>query len=84
MIDRFRFGIAMSRKKRVCLTIAQKLKILNRFETSKLNKQQIANEFGIHRSSVSKLLKEKEKLLKVSVTMSRKTKNSAKYASEGG
>ena len=61
------YNTNMNRKCKT-LTLGEKLKILKEIETqqvgAKPNFTKIANDYGVHRTSISRLLKEKETLIK--------------------
>lgn len=73
----------MNRKQRVCLTIQKKLEILKKLEEGTSTKTEIAEQYGIHRTTVTKLEKEKDKIVKLSLMKTTSLKKQMKYASEG-
>lgn len=73
----------MSRKKRVSLTLEQKLHIIRTVEEGDLPKAQIARQFDVHRTAIAKIIKQKDAVIKASTWRSSKGRKTLKYVSSG-
>lgn len=73
----------MDRKKRVSLTLEQKLKIVQKVEKSEVSKARIARQFNIHRTTIAKILKQKDDILKAATWRSAKGRKTSRYVASG-
>ena len=71
------------KKKRNSLSLRDKVKILRNLEDKGMTKTDIANKYNIHRTTVRKIEKNANSILRAASNRSCRRKNNFKYVSSG-